>query len=137
MKNILRFLGITILLTAGAVPAFAKVKLPFVFSSHMVLQRGMPVPVWGTADANETVTVKFRKQEKTAIPDEKGKWMLKLDSLVAGGPDVMTVTGSNPVPPPTPAPSPSPGTSPVPAPVQESNVTVSYTHLTLPTKRIV
>ncbi|MEI6481739.1 MAG: sialate O-acetylesterase, partial [Candidatus Saccharibacteria bacterium] len=34
------------------------------FSDHMVLQRGMPVPVWGTAKAGTRVTVKFGSQEK-------------------------------------------------------------------------
>jgi sialate O-acetylesterase len=79
----------------SAIPGWAEVKLPAVLSSHMVLQREMAVPVWGTAAAGEKVTVKFRNQEKIAVADEKGNWLLKLDALKAGGPDVMTVAGSN------------------------------------------
>jgi len=73
----------------------AEVKLPPVLSSHMVLQRGMKVPVWGTAAPGEKVTVKFRDQEKSTTADAQGKWKVSLDSLKEGGPDVMTVTGSN------------------------------------------
>ena len=39
--------------------ASAKVTPAVVFSDHMVLQREMAVPVWGTADAGEKVTVTF------------------------------------------------------------------------------
>ena len=44
------FLGLS-LLTLAAWPALADVKLPAVIGDHMVLQQGMPVPIWGTADA--------------------------------------------------------------------------------------
>jgi sialate O-acetylesterase len=80
---------------AGLNGAYAEVKLPPVLSSHMVLQRGVKVPIWGTAASGETVTVKFRDQEKSTTADAQGKWKVSLDSLQAGGPDVLTVTGSN------------------------------------------
>ena len=71
--------------------AHAEVKLPPVISSHMVLQRDMAVPVWGTASPNEKVMVKFRGQQKETTADNKGKWLVKLDPLQAGGPDTLTV----------------------------------------------
>ncbi|MEY4482599.1 MAG: hypothetical protein RL693_51, partial [Verrucomicrobiota bacterium] len=71
----------------------AEVKLPKVFTPHMVLQRGMAVPVWGTATAGEKVTVKFRDQAKTVETGADGKWSVKLDALKAGGPDVLEVNG--------------------------------------------
>jgi len=73
----------------------AEVILPPVLSSHMVLQRGMKVPVWGTAAPGEKVTVKFRDQEKSTTADAQGKWRVSLDSLKEGGPDVLTVAASN------------------------------------------
>ena len=73
----------------------ANVVLPPVLSSHMVLQRGMKVPVWGTAAPGERVTVKFRDQEKSTTADAQGKWTVSLDSLKEGGPDVLTVAGTN------------------------------------------
>jgi len=53
------------------------------FSSHMVLQREIKVPVWGTADAGETVTVEFAGQKKSAVAGADGKWRLTLDPLEA------------------------------------------------------
>ena len=81
----------TAIALAMAITASAEVKLPPVISSHMVLQRDMAVPVWGTAAPNEKVTVKFRDQQKETVADGKGNWLVKLDPLKAGGPDVLTV----------------------------------------------
>jgi len=64
-------------------PAFADVELASIFGDSMVLQRDMPVPVWGWAEAGEKVTVTLGKQSKTATADESGKWMVKLDPLKA------------------------------------------------------
>lgn len=71
--------------------AGAEVKLPAVFSEHMVLQRDLPVPIWGTAAPGEKVTVKFRDQEKSATAGKDGKWRVKLNPLKAGGPDKLTI----------------------------------------------
>jgi sialate O-acetylesterase len=100
MKHALRlcaFLAVPLGLALAPTRAAAEVKLPPVLSSHMVLQRDMAVPIWGTAAVGEKVTVKFRAQEKTATADDKGKWVVKLDALKAGGPDTLTVTGTNTV----------------------------------------
>ena len=48
-------------LLTSAVVGNAKVRLPQIFQSGMVLQRGTAVPVWGTADAGERVVVKLNK----------------------------------------------------------------------------
>jgi len=68
-----------------------------VLGSHMVLQRDMPVPIWGKADPGEQVTVAFRGQTKSARADVQGKWLVRLDPLAAGGPDRMTIRGSETV----------------------------------------
>ena len=81
------------LLMTAAVATQAEVKLPPVISSHMVLQREMAVPIWGTASPGEKVIVKFRGQQKEATADAEGKWLVKLDPLKAGGPDTLTVNG--------------------------------------------
>ncbi|MBM4093493.1 MAG: sialate O-acetylesterase, partial [Planctomycetes bacterium] len=44
----------------------ADVKVPALFGDHMVVQRDMPVPVWGWADPGEKVTVVFGTQMETA-----------------------------------------------------------------------
>lgn len=51
------------------------------FGDHMVLQRGMPVPVWGWAEPGDTVTVEFAGQKKSATADAAGKWRVNLDPL--------------------------------------------------------
>ena len=72
--------------------AQAAVTLPAIFSDHMVLQSGKPVPVWGTADANSEVSVAIAGQKKTAKADANGLWSLKLDALTASSePQTLTI----------------------------------------------
>ena len=99
MKPALRILALIILSVGLAVPAvLANVKMPAIFSDHMVLQQGMPVPVWGMADPGEAVTVTVAGQSAKATADAGGKWMAKLPSLgLSSKPVTMTVTGSNTV----------------------------------------
>lgn len=52
-----------------------------VFSDHMVLQRGVPVPVWGTADPGEEIVVTFAGQEFSTTADEQGAWMVTFAPL--------------------------------------------------------
>jgi sialate O-acetylesterase len=82
-------------LLAAASSALAEVKVPGVISDHMVLQRGRSVPIWGTATAGEKVTVKFRGQTKEATAGADGAWRVNLDSLDVGGPDELTIAGTN------------------------------------------
>jgi hypothetical protein len=77
--------------------AFAEVKLPAIFSDHMVLQREAGVPVWGWADPGEKVEVVIAGQTKTTAADAAGKWSVKLDKLSASEPVTLTVKGKNTV----------------------------------------
>ena len=78
-----------------ATVALADVKPNHLFSDHMVLQRGVAVPVWGTASPGEQVTVTFGDQKQSAIAADNGKWMIRLASLQTGGPAEMTIAGKN------------------------------------------
>lgn len=74
----------------------ADVVLSSIISNGMVLQRGVPAPVWGWADAGEEVTVEFGGQVKKAMPGPDGKWMVELDPLEASAtPRSMTISGKN------------------------------------------
>src|SRR5688572_4052650 len=73
----------------------ADVKLANLFVDHMVLQQGVPAPVWGTAAANEVVTVSIAGQTAQATADASGKWVAKLAALQAGGPHELVVKGAN------------------------------------------
>src|SRR5438552_16940433 len=95
LRNRLASLAVFLGLALVPVSARADVKLPTFFGSHMVLQRGMPVPIWGTAQPGEKVTVAFQGQEKSTQADDKGKWRVKLDPLKVGAAAELTVTGAN------------------------------------------
>jgi sialate O-acetylesterase len=92
MKIALPFL--TFVLFASAVRA--DVKVPAIFSDHLILQRGKPVPVWGWADPSEEVTVKFGSQSKKVTADKDGAWSVKLDELKASSdPAELSIKGKN------------------------------------------
>jgi sialate O-acetylesterase len=82
-----------VLLASSAM--WAEVKPASVFGDHMVLQSGMAVPVWGTADPGEKVTVTFAGQTVATTAGTDGRWMLRLKDLKPGGPLEMTIAGSN------------------------------------------
>ena len=63
--------------------AEAKVESATPFADNMVLQREMKVPVWGTAEPGESVTVTFAGQKKSAVADASGKWRVALDPMPA------------------------------------------------------
>jgi sialate O-acetylesterase len=63
--------------------SFAAVKMPSIFSDHMVLQRDQAVPIWGSAEPGEEVMVEFGNQKKTTRADAAGKWRLNLDPMPA------------------------------------------------------
>jgi len=76
--------------------AAAEIRMPAVFGDNMVLQRDLPVPVWGTAEAGEEVTVGFADQRLTATADDRGSWMVTLKPLKTSKTEqTMTVRGSN------------------------------------------
>ena len=89
-----RLILIALVLAFAATVAVAAVLPAGMFSDNAVLQRGMPIPVWGTADNGEKVTVKLADQEQS-VEAKDGKWMVRLAPMQAGGPHKMTISGSN------------------------------------------
>ncbi len=76
--------------------AQADVKLPKVIASHMVLQQKLPLPIWGTADAGEEVTVSLGDNKASTKAGADGKWSVKLKEMTAGGgPLELVVKGKN------------------------------------------
>ena len=80
-------------LVLSAAMCRADVRLPQIFQSGMVLQRSTEIPVWGQADANETVIVTLNKKSATAVADASGRWRVDLPAMKAGGPYVLEVKG--------------------------------------------
>ena len=84
------------MLVALAVPAFADVTLPAIFSDHAVLQKSAKVPVWGRAAAGEKVTVTLDSSKAEATAGESGKWQAVLNLSRSGpGPFNLVVQGKN------------------------------------------
>lgn len=72
-------------------------KLASPFTDHMVLQRGVKVPVWGTAAAGEKITVEFAGQKISTTTDADGNWRVKLKPMKANAEArQLTVTGNQP-----------------------------------------
>jgi sialate O-acetylesterase len=100
LSTVRRLTPLAILLAALAslLPSLqAEVRLPKVFSDHMVLQQEKPPPVWGWAQPGETVTVQFLTESKQAQANDRGEWKVVLAPAKAGGPHTLTVSGSSTV----------------------------------------
>ena len=73
---------IILVLLALAVNLSAKIKLPAIVSSNMVLQRNTTVKLWGWADANEKITVELSWLDKSlnVTTDKNGKWSISVNT---------------------------------------------------------
>lgn len=76
-------------------PACAEMSMPSVFGSHMVLQSGKTVPVWGTDTPGRKVVVTIGDQTAGCIADQDGRWRAEIAAAKPGGPFTMTVAGSS------------------------------------------
>ena len=94
-RQILSRLFVAAVFAAATLSSRAEVRLSNLFTDHMVLQRGQPLKIWGWAKPGEKVTVRFRQQKATAEAGPDGRWLVKLRSEKAGGPDVLAVAGEN------------------------------------------
>ena len=83
-------------LLAGGATVLADVRLPEVISNNMVLQKDIPLPIWGWASPGEEVTVTLGGSTVKSTADGAGKWKVVLPAIkTAGGPHEMTVKGKN------------------------------------------
>jgi len=83
---------LSLLLIAGSQAA---VKLPNLIGDHMLLQRDVPVRIFGTADPGEAVTVSFRGQTAETTANALGRWEAWLKPMTPAAPAEMTVRGTN------------------------------------------
>ncbi len=73
----------------------AQVTLPPFFNCNMILQQGIPIPVWGWASPGEKVSVTFNEKTVTTKTGKDGKWRVTLQPMNYGGPYKMVVKGKN------------------------------------------
>lgn len=90
MIRILFIAGIFFALGASA--QSHRVSLPKIFGDNMVLQRNIPIPVWGEASPGTAITARLGDMAVTSKADGSGKWMLHFPKLPAGGPYILTVS---------------------------------------------
>ena len=81
MRHLLPILSLVLVSSAPAA-----VRLPKILSSHAVLQRDVPIHLWGWSDPDETVTAKFESGSTSIVADHLGHWSMTLSPHVAGGP---------------------------------------------------
>lgn len=83
----------------AAAPVAARVKLPAVLGSNMVLQRNTEVNFWGGATPNSRVRVmpSWNGRSYETRADDAGRWALKVPTGEAGGPYTVTVSDGDPV----------------------------------------
>ena len=84
-----------LLYAALATGLWAEVRLPALFGDHMVIQRDLPVHVWGWADPGEAVKVEFLDQQASTTAPEDGRWETYLEPARPGGPYSLEVRGAN------------------------------------------
>ena len=84
-----------IVLFAVVTTAFAEVKMPAIFTDHMVLQQKQQNKIWGWASGHEKIAVTVNGQIHKTTADKAGNWSVKLAPLAVGGPYEITVQGKN------------------------------------------
>ena len=98
MRKYFRSVAIGLLLASTyALPnALAELRLPMMISDHSVLQRQVPIHIWGWASAGEHVSVTLHAQSRSADANTYGEWSIWLQPEQAGGPYTLTVSGTAP-----------------------------------------
>jgi sialate O-acetylesterase len=82
-----------VILGSFIIGAKAEIRLPRLISDGMVLQRDVPLKIWGWADPGEKVKVDFAGKTYQAKTDKKGNWKMELPEISAGGPYIMRING--------------------------------------------
>jgi sialate O-acetylesterase len=70
-----------------------QMSLPKILSDHMVIERDLPVHVWGMAARDEGISVQFRGESRLTRADRLGRWEVYLAPGSAGGPFDLRVEG--------------------------------------------
>jgi sialate O-acetylesterase len=68
-------------------------RLAALFTAHMVVQSGQPLPIWGWADPGDKITVSLAGESGEAVAGKDGRWQATLKAIKAGGPYTLRVKG--------------------------------------------
>ncbi|MFP6581120.1 MAG: sialate O-acetylesterase [Candidatus Hydrogenedentota bacterium] len=83
------------LLLLTATVASADLRLPSLFSDHMVMQRDQSNYVWGWSDAGEAVSVTFDETTISTVASGVGTWYVQIPAAALGAPKKLIIKGSN------------------------------------------
>jgi len=75
--------------------AHAAPSVPSFFSENMILQRDVPVPLWGWADDGEPISIIYGDHQIKTVA-EGGRWRVELPAMPAGGAPTPADPGNNP-----------------------------------------
>lgn len=75
--------------------AFAELKLPQLVSNGMVLQRDVPLKIWGWAAPGEKIRIEWLGKQYHTQTDPVGTWLINLPATKVGGPFFMKISGEN------------------------------------------
>lgn len=92
-----KYLGIYLLIAFALFvkTSDATVSLPYFFSDNMVLQRDIPIHIWGFADKSESVSVTINGSTQKAVAGKDGKWNVELPAMEASGPYEIQISGKD------------------------------------------
>lgn len=76
---------------AGAEATAPQLRLPKVFSSHMVLQRERPVVIWGWAAPGADVSIDLASAQTSSKANDRGEWKATLPPVTKPGPHTLVV----------------------------------------------
>ena len=95
-KKLMALLFVAGIMVSISWEACADVKMPGIFGDHMVLQRGIKIPVWGWAEPGEEITVTFGGKSAKTKADADGKWRVDLPKhMPSAKPQILAVKGKN------------------------------------------
>ncbi|NDW08570.1 sialate O-acetylesterase [Dysgonomonas sp. 520] len=82
------------LLFLATLPLSAKIELPTILADNMVLQQQSSVKLWGKAHPRKEVKVipSWNNKAYTVKSDSNGKWLLQVETPVAGGPYEISIS---------------------------------------------
>lgn len=95
MFSMRRLLIVICFVWLGSLISYADIILPRLISDGMILQRNVPLTIWGWADPEENVFLEFMGEQYNEVADKFGKWKVQIPPQNAGGPFEMKIQGNN------------------------------------------
>lgn len=70
---------------------FGGLRLDALFTDHMVVQRDVPIPIYGTGNADDLLQVSFNGSTRHIKVGQTGKWRVMFPAMKFGGPFILEI----------------------------------------------